>query len=429
LLEEGYNIEQFIEGGRSRTGKLLMPKLGLLSILMKAYQNGACKDMLIVPIYVGYDRIIEEKSYLHELGGGQKEPENILQVFRARKFLKKRYGKIYIQFHEPISVDQLLSQYGRPLADMKSKELNAITRKLGYQIINAINRVTVVTPHGLVAGAILNFTKEQFSNGELLSVIATYMKYLAAQDAKLADTIVSDQQRAFDKVVESYTQRKFIEPVSKNKEETDTEKKFLINENRRLHLEYYKNNCIAFFIPAAYTAMAILEKDSFRFSASDLRAGYGFWQSFYKYEFAYDVDIRSEFHVRKSIKAFIDDGIVIPHQTLPDTYDVTPAGFRKLKLFAFFLKTYFEAYWIVLNFFMRNPQDAVKPKDRIKKITARGNRMYKRKEVERKEALSKVTYQNAIEFFTSKGIKGSDDTEKIEIYASAIQNALKYLQS
>ena len=175
--------------------------------------------------------------------------------------------------------------------------------------------------------------------------------------------------------------------------------------------------------------MAILEKDSFRFSASDLHAGYGFWQSFYKYEFAYDVDIRSEFHVRKSIKAFIDDGIVIPHQTLPDTYDVTPAGFRKLKLFAFFLKTYFEAYWIVLNFFMRNPQDAVKPKDRIKKITARGNRMYKRKEVERKEALSKVTYQNAIEFFTSKGIKGSDNTEKIEIYASAIQNAMKYLQS
>ena len=83
----------------------------------------------------------------------------------------------------------------------------------------------------------------------------------------------------------------------------------------------------------------------------------------------------------------------------------------------------------MLNFFMRNPQDAVKPKDRIKKITARGNRMYKRKEVERKEALSKVTYQNAIEFFTSKGIKGSDNTEKIEIYASAIQNAMKYLQS
>ena len=428
LLEEGYNVEQFIEGGRSRTGKLLMPKLGLMSILMNAYKNGACKDMLIVPIYIGYDRIIEEKSYLHELGGGQKEPENIIQVFRARKFLKKRYGKIYIQFHEPLSVNQLLSQYDQPLAEMKSKQVNAIIRKLGYQIINAINRVTVVTSHGLVAGAILNFSKEKFSSSELHSVLSTYMRYLATQNAKLADTLVADQQRAFEQVVAAYTQRKFIEPLSKGKEAQDTEKKYQIIEGRRLYLEYYKNTCIAFFIPAAYTAMAILERDSFRLSASDLHAGYGFWRRFFKFEFAYDVDIRSEFHVRKSIKAFIDEGMVIPHQTLPDTYDVTPAGFRKLKIFAFFLKTYFESYWIVLNFYMRNPQNAVKPKDRLKKITARGDRMYKRKEVERKEALSRVTYQNAVELFSSQGIKGSDDTEKIEIYAVALQNALKYLQ-
>jgi glycerol-3-phosphate O-acyltransferase len=428
LLEEGYNIEQFIEGGRSRTGKLLMPKLGLLSILMNAYKNGACKDMLIVPIYIGYDRIIEEKSYLHELSGGLKEPENIFQVFRARKFLKKRYGKIYIQFHEPISVNQLLNQLGQPLSQMKSKETNAFIRKLGYQTINAINRVTVVTPHGLVASAILNFPKDKFSSSELFAVLETYMKYLGTQNAKLADTLMSDQQRVFEKVLVSYTQRKFIEALGKGKAEQDTEKKYLINVGRRLYLEYYKNNCIAFFIPAAYTAMAILQRDSFRFSAADLHSAYGFWQKFFKYEFAYDVDIPSEYHVRKSIKAFIDDGMVIPHQTLPDTYDVTPAGFRKLKIFAFFLKTYLEAYWIVINFYMRNPQNAVKPKNRLKKITARGNRMYKRKEIERKEALSKVTYQNAIEMFTSRGIKGSDDTEKIETYTVAIQNALKYLQ-
>ncbi|MDX2499362.1 MAG: 1-acyl-sn-glycerol-3-phosphate acyltransferase [Deltaproteobacteria bacterium] len=428
LLEEGYNVEQFIEGGRSRTGKLLMPKLGLLSILMNAFKNGACKDMLIVPIYVGYDRIIEEKSYLHELGGGKKEPENIFQVFRARKFLKKRYGKIYIQFHEPISVNQLQSQQGQSLADMKSKERNAFIRNLGYQIINAINRVTVVTPHGLVAGAVLNFTKEKFSIGELFSVLETYMRFLTTQNAKLSDTLVSHQQAAFEKVVASYTQRKFIESLSKNNEDTDAEREFLINESRRPYLEYYKNTCIAFFIPPAYTAMAILEKDSFRFSASDLHAGYGFWRKFFKFEFAYDVDIRSEFHVRKCIKAFIDEGMVIPHQTLPDTYDVTPEGFRKLRIFADFLKTYFESYWIVLNFYMRNPQNKVKAKDRLKKLTARGNRMYKRKEIDRKEALSKVTYQNAVEMFSRRGIKGSDDTEKIEIYSVALQKALKYLR-
>jgi len=429
LLQEGYNIEQFIEGGRSRTGKLLMPKLGLLSILMNAYKNGACEDMIIVPIYVGYDRTLEEKSYLHELEGGQKEPENLWQVIRARKFLKKRYGKIYIQFHEPISVNQLLSRYDRPLAQMKSKEQNALIRNLGYRVINAINRMTVVTPHGLVASAILNFTKEKFSFSELLSVTKTYLKYLATQNAKLADTLVSDPVRGFEQVIDSYSQRKFIEPIVKDKEDKTTEKEYLIKANRRPSLEYYKNNCLAFFIPAAYTAMAILAKDTFRFSALDLRAGYAFWQSFFKHEFAYDVDKESGFYVRKSIKAFIDDGIVIPHQTLPDTYNVTPTGFRKLKLFSLFLKTYFESYWIVLNYFMRHPEDSVKSKDRLKKIVDRGNRMYKRKEIERKEALSKVSYQNAVDLFLRKGLKGSDDTEKIEFYEDTIQKALKHLQA
>ena len=428
LLEEGYNIEQFIEGGRSRTGKLLMPKLGLLSILISAFKSGACEDMIIVPVYIGYDRIIEEKSYLHELGGGQKEPENFIQVIRARKFLKKRYGKIYIQFHDPISLNQLLSRLNQPLEKMTSKEKNALIRNLGYRVLNAINRVSVVTAHAVVASAILNFPKNTFSFNELLDVAKIYLKYLAVQKAKLADALVSDPRRAIEQVIDLYCQRKFIERIEKDKKDQETEAHFSINEDRRLHLEYYKNNCITFFIPAAYTALTILQKASFRFSAPQLHDGYSFWQSFFKYEFAYDIDTGPGFNVRKTIKTFIDYGIVTPHQTLPDTYDVTPAGFRKLKLFALFLKTFLESYWIVLNYFMRNPKNSAKSKEHLKKITNRGNRMFKRKEVERKEALSKVSYQNAIDLFTGKGIKGTEDTEKIKIYAGAIQNALKHLQ-
>ncbi len=429
LLEEGYNIEQFIEGGRSRTGKILMPKLGLLSIIMHAFKDGACEDMIIVPVYVGYDRTLEEKSYLQELEGGQKEPENLLQVIQARKFLKKRYGKIYIQFHEPISVNQLLTQLGLSLAEIDSKELNALIRNIGYRVINAINQVTVVTPHALIASAILNLAKDKFSFSELMEVTDIYLRYVATRDAKLADTLVADKNRALEQALDSYLQRKFIESIPGDGDDSTAAKEFVINVNRRPFLDYYKNNCIAFFIPAACAAMTIVEKDAFQFSASDLRAGYGFWQTFFKYEFAYDVDKEDEFYVRKSIKFFIDEGIVIPHQTLPDTYNITPAGFRRLKLFTLFLKTYFESYWIVLNFFMRNPDSSIASKDRLKKISSRGNRMYKRMEIEHKEALSKVSYQNAVEFFTSQGIKGSADSEKINVYASALQKALQHLQS
>jgi glycerol-3-phosphate O-acyltransferase len=171
LLEEGYNIEQFIEGGRSRTGKLLMPKLGLLSILLNAYKNGACEDMIIVPIFIGYDRVLEEKSYLQELEGGKKEPETLKGVLKARKFLKKRYGKIYIQFDDPLSMNELTAKFGTPLAEMKPKEQNILCRNLGYRVINAINRSAVVTAYGLLAGAILNCGRDRFSYSQIGSIV------------------------------------------------------------------------------------------------------------------------------------------------------------------------------------------------------------------------------------------------------------------
>jgi glycerol-3-phosphate O-acyltransferase len=155
---------------------------------------------------------------------------------------------------------------------------------------------------------------------------------------------------------------------------------------------------------------------------------YKFLQNFFKFEFAYDVDQTPEYYVRKAIKAFIDDAILMPHQTIPDTYNVTSSGLRKLKLFSIFLKTYFESYKIVLKFLQKNSQDSIKAKERIKKIEASANRMYKRQEIEHPEALSKVSYQNAVEFFTSQGIKGSDDVEKIDFHKDAIRKSLKALQ-
>jgi len=427
LLAEGFNIEFFIEGGRSRTGKMILPKLGLLSILLNAYKNGACEDMIFAPIFIGYDRILEESSYLNEIEGKEKQPESLIQVIKARKFLQKRYGRIYIQFHEPISLKELLLQYGTPIEDMPSKEFNIFCRNLGHRIINAINRVSVVTPHAIVASAVMNCSKKSFSFDHLLSHVETYMSYLSSQKARQADTLLLDHVHTVEHVLDTYVRRKFIERVTKDKGAKLKDALFKVNENKRPNLEYYKNNCIAFFVSAAITSLAILVKNAFRFSASDLHTDYKFLQYFFKYEFAYDVDKIPEHFVRKNIKAFIDDAILIPHPTLPDTYNLTAAGFRKLKLFSSFLKTYFESYWIVLNFFMQNHKNSMKKKDRMKKIENIGNRMYKQKEVERKEALSTVNYSNAIDFFTTNGVKGPDDSDRIKFYADAIQKYLNYL--
>ncbi|MDL1980845.1 MAG: 1-acyl-sn-glycerol-3-phosphate acyltransferase [Deltaproteobacteria bacterium] len=428
LLEEGFNIEMFIEGGRSRTGKLIMPKLGLLSMLLNAYKNESCEDMIFVPIFIGYDRVLEETAYLNEIEGGQKEPESLLQVIKAGRLLKKRYGRIYIKFHEPMSLKELLSEYGSKIQDMSSKEQNVFIRNLGHRIINAIDNVSLVTPYALVASAILNCPKKSFTYNYLISEMEIYMTYLFSKNAKMADTLVLDQARAFERALEHYTHRKFIEKIpKKDKKSQSSDVIFKVNESKRPVLEYYKNNCISFFIPAAFTALAILEKDAFQFSTSDIVSGYTFLQEFFKNEFSYDVDKTQDYFVRKNIKIFIDDAILMPHSTLPDTYNITSAGYRKLKLFSSFLKPYFESYFVVLNFFMRYPKEFINTKDRLKKVQSIGNRMYKRKEIERKEALSKINFQNAVDYFVSHGVKSSDDHDKIKLYDDTIKKYMSYL--
>ena len=429
ILEEGFNIEFFIEGGRSRTGKLLQPKLGLLSILLNAFREGAGEDLIFVPVFIGYDRVLEESAYLHELEGGEKKPESLLQVIRAHKFLKRRYGRIYIRFHEGISLNDLLAQRGTTIQEMTSKAQNQMCRQLGYQLVNCIDRVSVVTPHAVVAGAILNTGKQRFSYSHIMDDIQTYMSYLTSQKASLADTLLMDPAHAFDYVLDAYVQRKFIEPVSDGKEAAASEKVYAINLSKRPALEYYKNNCVSAMVPAAFTALAVLEQDAFQFSGSDIYDGYRFLQEFFINEFSHDADKTAEFCVHKNIKAFIDDAILSPHPTLPDTYNLTSAGFRKLKLFSAFLTTYFESYWVALNFFNRYPKNFIEAKDRIKKVHSTANRFYKKKEIERSEAISTINFKNAIDYFTAHGIRGSEDEEPIAFYMGRIQRYLELLRS
>ncbi len=429
LLKEGFNIEFFIEGGRSRTGKLILPKLGFLSILLEAYESGACEQMFFVPIFIGYDRILEENAYLHELEGGKKEPESLRQVLQARKFLKKRYGKIYIKFHQPLSLTTIMARYGAHLQQMDNAEKAIFRRNLGHRMINAINQVSVATPHALIAATLLNIEKRRFAYEYIENVFKIYLDYLKTQPIELADTLQNEPIFAAQQALASYVHRKFIEeihpqPDAKELHKDLSQSMFKVIDSKRPALEYYKNNCIAFFVSGAFTAASILERNVFRFSASDIRSGYRFLQKLFKNEFAYDTDRKNEFFIRKNIKTFIDDTILLPHPTLPDTYDLTAEGIHKLKLFAVFLKPYFESYKIVLLHLQQQPDDADE-KEPIKQVQLMGTQMYKSKQIQRNEALLKINFKNALDYFVSRGVKDARDAASIENYLIKIQSFLE----
>lgn len=423
LLEEGFNLEFFIEGGRSRSGKLLYPKMGLMSYLFDAYKKESCPDLMFVPINIGYDRVLEEKAYLHEREGGAKQEENISQVVGARKFLKKRYGKVYVNFSQPISFKQYLQDAGIDIKSVEKEEKHEICCDMGLRIINSIAEVGMVTPHGIVASALLNSQKKRLEYSHLHEEMGVYLNYLVAQNARLADTLNSEPDDAFDSVLESFLDRGFIEKYAGDDVPLN-ETNIFVKENKRPLLDYYKNSCISFFIPAAYTALSILENDAFQFTSLDLHKTYSVLKEMFRFEFP-DTSLHdSARKVRRNLKAFIDDAIIVPHHDLPDTYNITSSGFRKLKLFARFLRAFMESLLIVLTSLEKHPFEELDEKEHIKKMFSAGNKMFRSSDIECGEAISKENFRNALLYLNEKGIRSDADIRSL---CSRVQKFLEIM--
>jgi glycerol-3-phosphate O-acyltransferase len=429
LLREGFNIEVFIEGGRSRTGKPLTPKTGFLSILLEAFAQGSCDELVLAPVFIGYDKVPEEKAYLHELEGGQKEPESLVQMIRARKFLKKRFGKIYIGFAEPMLLGDLLESQGLSLDSATKEDKEAFCRHIGHRAINAFNRAAVITPHSIMAAALLNGAKDPFTTGDISGITDIYCRHLQFCGAKLSDTLVLDPARSLSQAFDAYLHRKWVERFSKDTPPSDPECRYTIPEAKRPSLDFYKNNGIAPFVPAAFTAMTILSLDAFQFSSRDLASGYRFLQDLFKHEFSFDLEKSPEFFLRRSIKSFIDDAVLMPHPTLPDTYNITSAGLRTLRVFAHFCRPFLEAYSVVVDYLEQHAAEGLSAGEHLKGIGSHGNRMFKRKDVGLKESLSRITFQNALAFFNARGIFGREDNTAISSYGAQIRRYLERFQT
>jgi len=402
LIKTGYNLEFFIEGGRSRTGKLVLPKLGLLHMILRTYDEGAAPDILFVPTFIGYDQVLEEKAYLQELEGAKKEAESVGQLVHARKFLKKRYGRAYIQFSEPISTRDYLAQ----LQPTAAGELQARQhgQDLSYRIIQAINRISVVTPFSLVCAALLTYPRKGVYRRELLQIIRVLYDYLQTQGVPEADSL-EDLNQAVEETLAGCESRKLITPIEKEEGLTDELGLggYSIDETKRPLLEYYKNNILHFFLPAAMVSLSILARQGFEFNRAQILEDYGFLRDFFRNEFIFD-DLDPESQVRHTLDYFNSRGVVINLDPQQASYTLSASGLKELAYFANLLFNYLESYWVVfrsIKYLQKKPRSE---KEFLKRIQSIGAKLHKLGEVERSEALSEATFQNALKIFGEKGI-------------------------
>ncbi len=403
LIKTGHNLEFFIEGGRSRTGKLVLPKMGLLNMILRAYKEGATPDLWLVPTFIGYDQVLEEKAYLRELEGQSKEAESVGQLVQARKFLKKRYGRAYIQFSEPISLNHYLTR--NPQYNLEDSEsIRKLSLDLSFKTIQAINQVSVVTPFALVCAALLTYPKKGVYRRELFRIIQVLYDYLKERRVLQADSL-EKLPEAVEETLSLCESRKLITPIEKEEGLADELGLggYSIDEAKRPLLEYYKNNILHFFLPASMTSLAILAGQGFDFDRQQIVNDVDFLKGLFKYEFIYD-DADTETQVEQTLSYFVSRGVAAGLDREGNRYTLSASGLKELAYFANLLYNYLESYWIVfrsIKYLQKKPRSE---KEFLKRIHSIGNKLHKLGEVERSEALSDANFQNALKLFGEKGI-------------------------
>ena len=179
LVAGGYSLEYFIEGGRSRTGRLLQPKGGMLAMTVRAYLRQPTRPVLFQPVYIGYEKLMEGDSYQDELVGKPKESESILGLlFGIPKVLRSNYGQVVVNFGEPVLLDEMLAENApewdrTPLPEGDRPDwLSDTVDATAQQIQVNVNRAADVNPVNLLALALLSTPKHAMGEADLLAQIA-----------------------------------------------------------------------------------------------------------------------------------------------------------------------------------------------------------------------------------------------------------------
>jgi len=389
LLEEGHPIEFFIEGGRSRNGKLILPKTGFLSILLRAYREGFCKDLIFVPASIIYDQIIEEKSYHEEIGGGLKKKENFMQIIKARRFLKRRYGKIYIRFSHPFSLNEYLSQ-------IDSSVKNA-PRDLAFHLVRSINAVSLVTPLSLITTAILANHQRGFHLSELAETVDILFKFIKRYDVPTTSTLV-DSSKTIEETLSLLINQRVVDFLE---DATGEEEAFYyVDEDKKIKLEYYKNSIIHFFIPHSFVAISLLTGAEEEKDLKSIISDYAFLKNLFKNEFVFD-ETESLQEKASSLTEYFLDSTFLSRSKGNGGYKITKLGYDKLPIWAALAKTFLESYWIAAKSMSQQKNKDGKIEDLLKNMNYLGKQFHKLGVIDHIGALSELNFKNAIRFINS----------------------------
>lgn len=368
LIARGMNIEVFIEGTRSRTGKLLAPRYGILKYLVEAIHTERTSDILVCPVSLQYDSVIETSEYVGELLGKPKIAESLYNlVANASYILRRKLGRIDVRICTPWSLREFLRVEHQRYAHHSEPNDNAVLKAFGYRILNDINATAVVMPAALVGTVLLTQYGRGLSRSALIEGVTRLRQRILAKGYEVADFGLRDIGEMVDRAIA--LMRRLVTVHAENHEP-------LYEPVHVFELSFYRNQVMHIFVheglfcAALYTS--VKRGEARRMSYTELVDTCGFISRLLSDEFVYAMGTL-ENNMHETVARLVREDVicVTTDNGKPATLDDWVAGRASLGLtlaectsgrsifnmYLSFTWTYIECYWVAaLTLFALGPR-------------------------------------------------------------------------
>lgn len=415
LLSKGFNFECFVEGTRSRLGKLLQPKLGVVKIILDALVDNRFSDCHIVPISIGYDKIIETSSYATELLGAPKEKESLWQILTSSQLLQLKWGRVDVRLGQPFSLrdwmeDQLKMRGHMDLKNVDQKSV--LLKSLGYRVLADVNAISVVMPSALVGTVILTLRGRGVGRSELIRRVDWLRKVIQDKGGHVSEFYGMSTSTIVDRTVSIHK-----DLIGERKGKDIVEPTFYPISS--FELSYYRNQVIHLFVEESIVCVALYSvikkgggKPLQRMKYEDLFNEISFLSSLLKLDMIYkpggvenNTERTIQWLTENSVIEVTEDGWVglddLERQCGRENYD----------FLCFMIWPFIESYWLasISLYTLAPPHSVTKPiwvdsKLFSARTQAMGKTLYYQGDLSYLEAVNKETLSNAFTRYEEKEI-------------------------
>lgn len=240
LFSRGYSVEYFMEGGRSRTGRLLEPKTGTLAMTIQAMLRGGKRPITLVPVYIGYEHVMEVATYAKELRGATKEKESLIQMVRGLRKLRN-LGQGYVNFGEPIPINNWLNQHVPewresidPIEAQRPSWLTPTVNAIANTVMVNINKSAAANAMNLCSTALLASRQRALTREQLLEQLDCYLQLL--RNAPYAEDATTPNQTPEELLQHALQMGKF------EVEKDNIGELIILPREQAVLMTYYRNN-------------------------------------------------------------------------------------------------------------------------------------------------------------------------------------------